>query len=80
MAAKGPEVVAKSFELIETAMASPWFLGEAYSTADPYLYVMCRWTARAAIDLGQFPNVQAHMQRIAERPAVKRALEQEGLG
>ncbi|MEO6378535.1 MAG: glutathione S-transferase N-terminal domain-containing protein [Caulobacteraceae bacterium] len=79
MAAKGPEVVAKSFELIETTMAGPWILGEAYSTADPYLYVMCRWTTRAQIDLGRFPNIQTHMQRIAERPAVKRALAQEGL-
>ena len=79
MAAKGPGVVANSFELIETSMGSQWILGDAYSTVDPYLYVMCRWTARAAIDLAQFPNIQAHMQRMAERPAVKRALEQEGL-
>ena len=79
MAAKGPEVVGKSFELIESSLAGPWIMGEAYSTADPYLYVMCRWTVRAQIDLTRFPRIHAHMQRVAERPAVKRALAQEGL-
>ena len=79
MAAKGPEVVGKSFALIEGLMTGPWIMGEAYATPDPYLYVMCRWSPRGGVDIADFPKIHAHMQRISERPAVKRALEQEGL-
>ena len=79
MAAKGPEVVGKSFTLIESLMTGPWVMGEAYTTPDPYLYVMCRWSPRGGVDIADYPKIHAHMQRIAERPAVQRALEQEGL-
>ena len=80
MAAKGPSVVAKCFELVETQMfQGPWVLGEAYSVADPYIFVMSRWTTRTDIDLARFPRLAAHQQRMLQRPAVQRALSQEGL-
>ncbi len=80
MAAKGPSVIAQCLDLIQDTMLSgPWLMGERYSAADGYLYVLGRWCPRAELDLNTFPALAAHAARVAERPAVQRALAQEGL-
>ena len=80
MKAKGPQVVANCLQLIQdTMLAGPWLMGDRYSTADAYLYVMCRWMPRAEMELADFPALAAHTARVADRPAVQRALAQEGL-
>lgn len=81
MAAKGPSVVAGCLALIQdTMLRGPWLMGGRYSTADAYLYVLGRWCPRAELDLKDFPALAEHAGRVAERPAVRRALAQEGLG
>ena len=57
----------------------PWLLGETYSAVDAYALMLCRWTryfkrpARVLVHLGPY------LQRVLERPAVKRVFEQEGI-
>ncbi len=80
MRSKAVENYAASFHLIEARkLAGPWVLGEQFTTADPYLYLMTRWLQRIDLDVSAYPKVHAHFQRMSERPAVRRALEQEGL-
>lgn len=58
----------------------PWLLGEAYSALDPYLFTLCRWTRH--FDKGQarsLPHLGPYLQRMLQRPAVQRALSNEGL-
>ena len=63
------------FSLIETGMLQgPWVLGAAYSVCDPYLFTIARWLEGDGVDVAQFPKVHAHLQRVAERPAVKKVL------
>ena len=51
-----------------------------YSTSDPYLYIFARWYQRDGMGRAETrPLVRAHLKRMQERPAVIRALEQEGL-
>lgn len=60
--------------LIESGMlAGPWVMGETYSIADPYLHTICGWLEGDGVDVSRFPRISDHMQRMAERPAVKRA-------
>lgn len=80
MKAKGPSVVAQCLTLIQESMLKgPWLLGDRYSAADAYLYVLGRWAPRAGLGLADFPALAAHAARVEERPAVQRALAQEGL-
>lgn len=58
----------------------PWFMGQAYSALDPFLFTLCRWTrefegtpARNRRAIGPF------LARMLLRPAVQRALANEGL-
>ena len=75
MQKKTPQNMSECFAMIERDMlAGPWVLGEAYSVADPYLFTLARWLEGDGVDVKKFPKVHAHMQRISERPAVKKVL------
>jgi glutathione S-transferase len=47
--------------------------------ADAYLFVVTRWAGPLKLDLSAFPQVLAFQSRVAARPAVRAALEAEGL-
>ncbi len=78
MKKKIPQSVGACFALIERELfRGPWVMGEAYTIADPYLFTLSGWLEGDGVDPVQFPRVHDHRRRMAERPAVKRALEQE---
>ena len=56
-----------------------YIANNTYSVADGYLFTVLRWLAFFRIDIGQWPLLAAHQQRVAARPAVQAALEAEGL-
>ncbi|MBX5189125.1 glutathione S-transferase [Rhizobium sp. NZLR3b] len=75
MKAKVPENMADCFTLIEETMfKGPWAMGEAYSLADPYLFVMTGWLPADGVDPDRFAKVSDHHARMLQRPAVQRAL------
>jgi glutathione S-transferase len=80
MKKKVPQSVGACFDLIERTMfRGPWAMGEAYTVADPYLFTIARWLEVDSVDPARFPRVLDHRNRMAERPAVRRALKAEGL-
>jgi glutathione S-transferase len=54
-------------------------MGEMFTIADPYAFVILRWTGQFGIDLAGWPELKSYRERIAERPAVRQALREEGL-
>lgn len=50
-----------------------------FSTADAYLFTVLNWSSMAQVDLAPWPQLIAYQKRIAQRPAVQRALKAEGL-
>jgi glutathione S-transferase len=54
-------------------------LGEQFSLADAYIYVVLNWSRAAAVDLSPFPLMLALRKRVAARPAVQAAVKAEGL-
>jgi glutathione S-transferase len=80
MKKKVPETVGACFDLIEREMLrGPWVTGDAYTVADPYLFTLARYMEVDGVDPAAFPRVLDHRDRMAERPAVQRALKSEGL-
>ena len=78
LARKVPENMAACFALIQSTMLKgPWVMGEAYTVADPYLFTITRWLARDDVSVDDYPAVSDHMQRMLQRPATKKVLEQE---
>ena len=79
MQKKVPETVGAAFALIEHDMLrGPWVMGDAYTVADAYLFTVARWLEGDGVDLTKLPRVLEHRARMAERPSVKRALDELG--
>jgi len=58
----------------------PWFLGEAYSALDAYVFTLCRWTRNFKSPPARSrPHLGPYLQRMLERPAVQRMLVNEQL-
>lgn len=74
MMAKAPKNFHDCFRLIDKEfLEGPYVLGDTYSVADPYLYLMTSWLPNLKLDRADFPKVNAHFERVKERPAVRRA-------
>jgi glutathione S-transferase len=56
-----------------------YLMGDNFSVADGYFFAVTRWAKPMNIDLSGAPNVMAHHERVAARPAVQEALKVEGL-
>lgn len=73
------ERLGKRFDYLEKTLGSQQYLMGEFSIADAYLFTMLNWTNLHKIDVSNWPNLKAFMARIAERPAVKKAMKAEGL-
>lgn len=56
-----------------------FLLGENFSVADAYLFVVVGWSKYIQLDLGDWSHLTAFMTRVAARPAVQAAMKAEGL-
>ncbi|MCG5055152.1 MAG: glutathione transferase GstA [Myxococcales bacterium] len=59
--------------------AGPYLTGQTFSVADAYLFAVSRWMPMFKLDRSQWPALAAWFDRVASRPAVKQALETEGI-
>ena len=68
-------------DLAETSLVEgPWVFGETWTLSDGYLMVFERWARQAGLlDPARFPKLNAHLDKVQERAAVKAMLEAEGL-
>lgn len=57
----------------------PWLLGAAFSLADVYAFVLCRWTRGFGRPARSLPHIAPWLGRMLERPAVQRAFATEKL-
>jgi glutathione S-transferase len=58
----------------------PWFMGEAFTALDPYLFTLCRWTRNfSSRPARALPHLGPYLQRMLERPATQRVMAREGL-
>ena len=70
-----PRSVGACFDLIEQEMLQgPWVMGDVYTVCDPYLFTIAQWLEADGVDLNRIPKVMDHRRRMAERPAVRRAI------
>lgn len=56
-----------------------YLMGDAFTAADAYLWTILGWARHVGVDLSSFANIQRYLGTVAARPAVQRALREEGL-
>lgn len=57
----------------------PFLLGDGFTVADAYLLTLVNWMRPAGLDPGRWPGLKDYRTRLSQRPAVRAALEAEGL-
>ena len=77
--AGGRKVLRQQFDEIEALCVDQWLVPGEFSAADGYALTFLRWARRIGFDIGAYPQWVALAGRVLARPAVRRALEREGL-
>lgn len=58
----------------------PWFMGEAFTALDPYVFTLCRWTRNFSTRPARsLPHLGPYLQRVLARPATQRVMATEQL-
>jgi glutathione S-transferase len=80
--AAAPANVARGFDHLERQLSDgrAYLLGDTFSVADAYLFVVSSWAVPTGIGLDRWPRLAAFVERTRRRPAVRAALAAEGLG
>ena len=74
------ENVLNAFKHVDERLAGrQWLVGDRYSVADIYLFVVSNWGRFQDIDVAQWPNLNDLRTRIRARPKVQDAMKAEGL-
>ncbi|MCX7238838.1 MAG: glutathione transferase GstA [Burkholderiales bacterium] len=56
-----------------------YLMGDHFTVADAYLFVVSGWAKHVGLDLSAFVNLLAYRERVGARPAVVAAMKAEGL-
>jgi glutathione S-transferase len=72
------ETLAAKLAFVDARLAKHQFLlGDHFTVADSYLFVMMRWADHHKVDLPE--NVRTFKTRVAARPRVQQAMQEEGI-
>lgn len=71
--------VAPRLDWIARSLNGDYVLGDRFGVVDAYLFVCLNWSQWNGIDLSRWPSLEAFMQRVGRRAAVRTALQAEGL-
>jgi len=73
--------VARRIDHIERSLADGrvYLLGETFTVADAYAFVVLNWANFVGIDLAPWPKTRAYVTLMAARPSVVKAMITEGL-
>jgi glutathione S-transferase len=73
--------IAKRLSYVEAQLADgrSYLLGNAFSAADIYLFVIAGWAEGKALPLSTWPRLKALLERVAARDSVREALSAERL-
>ena len=75
MKRKVPQTMAESAAYVEDhGMTGPFALGDRFSLADPYLFLVSTWLPGDGVDIARYPKLAAFNASMWERPSVRIAL------
>jgi glutathione S-transferase len=76
-------VLVKKLRWVDGQLAKPaggpFLTGAAFTAADAYLFVVTGWAPHVGLDLSPLANLQRFRAAVADRPAVRQAMQAEGL-
>ncbi|MFC6981667.1 glutathione binding-like protein [Microbulbifer taiwanensis] len=76
--ARAKKSIARHFDHIESRLDTDYLMGDDFTVADAYLFTIAGWLDAQKMDTSAWPRLRAFQQRMSERPAVQKALREEG--
>lgn len=74
------EVLSQRLNFVSEKLGENDFLmGKTFTIADAYLFACLNWSKFVGMDNSRWPNLAKYCERIAARPAVQKAMKEEGL-
>lgn len=74
MRLKVPQTMAETANYLEHhCLKGPFVMGDRFSVADAYLFVVCTWFAGDGVDITKFPKLAKFFELVGNRPAVRSA-------
>jgi glutathione S-transferase len=74
------DILMTRLETVADQLSSqPFLLGENFSVADAYLFVTLNWGQYVNVDISRWPALVRYVDKISKRPAVQKAMKEEGL-
>jgi len=73
--------VRNHFDYLETLFSDnrQYLLGDSFSVADAYLFVVTNWANFVDINLQEWPTLKSYFERVLNREATQMAMHDEGL-
>lgn len=72
--------VRKSYDYVSGKLSDrPFLTGDRFTVADAYLFTILNWHGFIGLDLAAWPVLKDFHERVAARPAVVKAMAEEGL-
>ena len=56
-----------------------YLMGKNFTAADAYLFTVLSWSKHVNFDLSKWTNIKSYLERVGTRPAVIKAMKEEGL-
>lgn len=75
----GRAALTSHFNELDDLCGAGWLAGAGFTAADSYAATFHRWALRSGFDMSVYPRWASLTERVVQRPAVARSLEQEGL-
>lgn len=64
---------------VEKNLQKKFLLGEEFTLADPYLFVILTWMPHFKITIAEWPQLTRYYNELTQRPSIKKSLQEEGL-
>lgn len=69
----------RKYEWLDSRIGNVYLTGDDFTVADAYLFVVSQWAKYVDLDLSDLSNLQTYLGRVGSRPAVREAMQAEGL-
>ncbi len=74
------ELLTKRLGHVEAQLANmPYLIGDHFTVADAYMFVVVSWSDHIGFDLSHFPRLKKYVTKISVRPSVLAGMWAEGL-
>ncbi len=64
---------------VEKNLKNKFLLGDHFTLADSYLFVILSWLPHFKIDINEWPKLSRYFTELKQRPTIKKSLQEEGI-